>query len=208
MGIDIKFLYSSSGKCQIIHWRQGHKDECSPPCPTQANSDVGGDSSQKVSREEHSEVSGDNFEGTEQVKSIKSFPLEPSYPSHGFSPEIPPEKDDGSETESLETEKGTSLTSESCSTSFSGFSTSTSSSELADDVSVSESISSIETERSDEHLSAGGDVLHTSFSEKDASSIEPLSPKFASLVNSVNGFTTSEVNETKSRLKRKSFTTS
>lgn len=23
--------HSSSGKCQIIHWRQGHKDECHPP---------------------------------------------------------------------------------------------------------------------------------------------------------------------------------
>lgn len=24
-------LYCSSGKCQIVHWRQGHKDECCPP---------------------------------------------------------------------------------------------------------------------------------------------------------------------------------
>lgn len=23
-------LYCSSSKCQIIHWRQGHKDECCP----------------------------------------------------------------------------------------------------------------------------------------------------------------------------------
>ena len=24
----------SSGKCQIIHWRHGHKDECCPPIAT------------------------------------------------------------------------------------------------------------------------------------------------------------------------------
>lgn len=27
-------LSCSSGKCQISHWRQGHKDECFPPTTT------------------------------------------------------------------------------------------------------------------------------------------------------------------------------
>ncbi|PON63476.1 Ubiquitinyl hydrolase [Parasponia andersonii] len=188
-----------SGKCQIIHWRQGHKEECRPPCPTQTNSDSESDSGEKLSKEEQFEVYGDKFEGTEQAKPIKEFPSELSYPSHGFSPEVPHEKDDGSETGSLETEKGTSSTSESCSTSFSGFSTSPTSSELADDVSVSESISSTDTDISEGHLSADGDVLPTAFSVKDANLSEPLSPKFASLVNSVNGITVSEINESKSR---------
>ncbi|XP_062099176.1 ubiquitin carboxyl-terminal hydrolase 16 isoform X2 [Humulus lupulus] len=189
-----------SGKCQIIHWRQGHKEECHPPCPTQTNSDVGSDSDQKLSKEEYAEVYGDNSEGTEQDKPIKTFSSEPSHPSHAFSPEVPHEKDDGSESESLDSEKGTNSISESCSTSFSGFSTSTTGSEMADDVSVSESISSTESDKSDGHLSVNGDTLHTAFSVKDANPSEPLSPKFARLANSINGFTASEImSETKSR---------
>jgi|UniRef100_A0A803NKG1 ubiquitin carboxyl-terminal hydrolase 36/42 len=189
-----------SGKCQIIHWRLGHKEECHPPCPTQNNSDVESDSDQKLSKEEYAEVYDDNLEGTKQDKPIKAFPSEPSHPSHAFSPEVPHEKDDGSETESLDSEKGTNSISESCSTSFSGFSTSTPSSEMADDVSISESISSTETDKSDGHLSVDGDTLHTAFGAKDAIPSEPLSPKFARLVNSINGFTASEImSETKTR---------
>lgn len=32
----------SSGKCQIIHWRQGHKDECRPYVSVNPSDDVGG----------------------------------------------------------------------------------------------------------------------------------------------------------------------
>lgn len=75
--------------------------------------------------------------------------------------------------------------------SFSGFSTSTSHSESSDDVSsVSESVSSVEPDNSDGHLSVDGavDMLQTSFSIANTGQSKPLSPKFASLINSANGF--------------------
>lgn len=39
-------IWCSSGKCQIIHWRQGHKDECQLSIGTmefQHNSDLDGE---------------------------------------------------------------------------------------------------------------------------------------------------------------------
>ncbi|KAM4128695.1 hypothetical protein ACJW30_02G186500 [Castanea mollissima] len=49
-----------SGKCQILHWRQGHKDECCPPIatmPFEEESDFDG----KSILERQSEINGNNF---------------------------------------------------------------------------------------------------------------------------------------------------
>ncbi|KAL5558515.1 hypothetical protein UlMin_034726 [Ulmus minor] len=175
-----------SGKCQIIHWRQGHKGECRPPSPTRRTSDAGSISGQKLSKEELLETYIDNFEGSGRAKPIKIFPKEAVCPANGYSPEASYEKDDGSEVESLFSGKGSNPSSSP--SSFSGFSASTKNSELSDDVSVSESFSSVETDRSDGNISAD-DTLPATCGLKDVNDSELVSPKFASLVTSVNGFT-------------------
>lgn len=62
------FLYiiciCSSGKCQILHWRQGHKDEC---CPPTAN---------MLSREEH-----ENFGMAASQKQLETLDAIPSVAS-------------------------------------------------------------------------------------------------------------------------------
>lgn len=187
-----------SGKCQIIHWRQGHKEECRPAFPTQTVTELGRDSSHKVSKEVPFEVHRESYEDTDRAKSFEAFPSKPASPNHGCSTEVLYEKDDGSEVESIASGKGTSSSSESCSTSFSGFSTSPNNSELADDVSVSESDSSVDTEGSDGYLSIDSafDEVNSTLNVKNEANSKPLSPKFASLVNSVNGV--SKLNETES----------
>lgn len=82
---------------------------------------------------------------------------------------------------------------ESSSASFSGFSTSTAASESSDNISVSESVSSANSRKSEQPVLA--DSAHETCGKNlDAlvsDSGNPLSPKFASLVDSVNGFTSS-----------------
>lgn len=143
-------------------------------------------------------VHRESYEDTDRAKSFEAFPSKPASPKHGCSTEVLYEKDDGSEVESIASGKGTSSSSESCSTSFSGFSTSPNNSELADDVSVSESVSSVDTEGSDGYLSIDSaiDEVNSTLNVKNEANSEPLSPKFASLVDSVNGV--SKLNETES----------
>lgn len=183
-----------------MHWRQGHKKECRPACPTQTVNDIGKDSSQKSNKEEHSEVYSENYESTERAKPVQAFPSKSAYINNGCSAEVLYEKEEGSEVESIASRKGISSTFESCSTSFSGFSTSTANSDLADDVSVTESISSADTESSDGHLSvdSSSDELHTTLNVRNEDNSQPLSPKFARLVDAVNGITVSKLNETES----------
>ncbi|KAH9756271.1 ubiquitin carboxyl-terminal hydrolase 16 [Citrus sinensis] len=50
-----------SGKCQIVHWRQGHKDECQPPSISHEINDVGNFTSQKAAEPDQSEAYGDRF---------------------------------------------------------------------------------------------------------------------------------------------------
>ncbi|XP_076890346.1 ubiquitin carboxyl-terminal hydrolase 17-like isoform X2 [Bidens hawaiensis] len=47
-----------SGKCQIVHWRQGHKDECCPYVPVTQINNVGGSSNKQGDHKDH----GDNFD--------------------------------------------------------------------------------------------------------------------------------------------------
>lgn len=107
-----------------------------------------------------------------------------------------------SECDNTKAECGTGNSSpESSSTSFSGFSSSSAGSESSDDILVSDSISSVDSRKSYEHVSAD---IACRISEKNCNADIPdpmkqLSPKFASLVDSVNGFTSSgTLNQSKS----------
>lgn len=173
-----------SGKCQIIHWRQGHKEECHPP--SHQSIDREGDAGLNVAKKDL-EINTDKIENRQ---SVERFSEEPALPNPGCPPEVQCITDDDSEDEFLSESKGTNSTSESSATSFSGFSTSASCTGSSDDASVSESVSSCESDRPDGHPSANDslDMLHNSFNVDNIEQSKPLSPKFASLVDSVNGF--------------------
>lgn len=61
-----------SGKCQIIHWRQGHKDECHPPSNT-LNGPDSGTGRKTVSQGDQPEVNANHVEsrGTREDKPIE-----------------------------------------------------------------------------------------------------------------------------------------
>ncbi|XP_044475523.1 ubiquitin carboxyl-terminal hydrolase 16-like isoform X2 [Mangifera indica] len=179
----------SSGKCQIIHWRQGHKDECYPSSITQDNIDEAAYSTGQEERE--LDVDRFKFEGRQPPTSIDISSVESAMSYTSTSPEVPYGKDNDVKVELHADGEGASPTCEYSDTSFSGFSASHTGSDSSDDVSVCESISSNESEKLDGPLSAGicVDMLETVSSVKNLNQIKPLSPKFASLVNSVNNFT-------------------
>ncbi|KAI3784183.1 hypothetical protein L1987_43277 [Smallanthus sonchifolius] len=52
-------LIKSSGRCQIIHWRQGHKDECRPYVAVKPVEDVSGSSSKKEDDKDSNATSAD-----------------------------------------------------------------------------------------------------------------------------------------------------
>ncbi|XP_057504573.1 ubiquitin carboxyl-terminal hydrolase 16-like [Actinidia eriantha] len=78
-----------SGKCQIIHWRQGHKDECRPFTVSDQTNDAKGGSSQKVLKQEEYEIDRNSFEtgGRQFVKSVQNLPEKPAGLNSDFSPE-------------------------------------------------------------------------------------------------------------------------
>lgn len=186
-------LCYSSGRCQIIHWREGHKEDCHPPSTTTEGDGVV--DGQKVAEQEH----GKNFEQKPEVEvarsktvSKKPFPSETSS-----SPEVSFKKDDNISVEHLAEGNITDSNSES-SNSFSGFSSSPVSSESSDDASVCESVISSEREsvisceheRSEGHISVDPNTLDTTTSDSGMGITNSSSPKFASLVDSVDGFST------------------
>ncbi|XP_059459905.1 ubiquitin carboxyl-terminal hydrolase 16 [Corylus avellana] len=174
-----------SGKCQIIHWRQGHREDCHPASNTHRISDVGS----KLTERDNHESNDDSFEteGRRHAYPIKTFPGEPALSKSGHSPESPCEKAADIKDEFLQDNEGTNSSSESSGTPFSGFSASTASGGVSDDVSVSESMSSNDSGGSDVHLFDNPlDMLETSFNVKNMNQGKPLLPKFASLVDSVD----------------------
>ncbi|KAG2698777.1 hypothetical protein I3760_07G164200 [Carya illinoinensis] len=187
-----------SGKCQIIHWRQGHKEKCHPPNIAQQMNDVGS----KVTDQDGHEINCDSFEteGRCCPNPIETFPGERVFSNPGGSPESPHVKVDDAKAEFLQDNKGTNSDSETSSMSFSGFSASTTNGE-SDDVSVGESTDSNESGGSYVRLSVDNpiDRSGTSFITKNMNQSQPLSPKFASLVYSVDRPTkVSNLNQTKS----------
>ncbi|KAI4307483.1 hypothetical protein L6164_030663 [Bauhinia variegata] len=198
-----------SGKCQIIHWRQGHKEECCPPSTTHRDDDVVRDSGKAAAEQGRLEIHGelsdlgkkptkqDHFgiqvenskiEGTHSELSSKK----PSSIDISCSSEVSCGKDDNIRVEPLAEGSIADSNSESSCDSFSGFSASNTSSESSDDASVCESIISNEHERSEKHtfVSPTLHMLDTTSGDNSVGITVPSSPKFAALLDSVDGFST------------------
>lgn len=184
----------SSGKCQIIHWRQGHKEECRPPITTYNINDDGGNPDQRAAKGDQHNV----YDGIYENRPVDKFSAESTVSDSSYSPGVSLVKDDDIKVESVLDTEGTDSIFESSGTSFSGFSTPTGSSlsgfsdhpggESSDNVSVSESVGSNETDESDGKMPAGTapDTLESSLNKMDMT--KPLSPKFSNLVDSVDSF--------------------
>jgi len=179
-------LYFSSGKCQIAHWRQGHKDKCHPPSTarqSQADNlvcDIG----KKVVEPDYRGINDEKsrIESPED----RTFSEKPPF-SDVKPPKISCAENDNARVESLAEENNADSNSELSCNSFSGFSASTGANESSDDSSGCESIISNEHVRSEGHICTDpnfDDSDNTSNGNSIGATI-PLSPKFASLVDSV-----------------------
>ncbi|KAA8538172.1 hypothetical protein F0562_027780 [Nyssa sinensis] len=171
-----------SGKCQIVHWRQGHKEECRPFTITDQINDLGGGSTQKVFKQQIKEIYDNSFESG--AKPIEALREEPASSKSSHSPDVLPEKDDIN-FECLADGKQTN------STSPDGFSECMTSWGSSVDVAVKRVPSSHHPERLDGHQSTNivPDKLET-----NANSMDQTRPPFSedpTLVISVGNFTTS-----------------
>ena len=204
-----KFGCLSSAKCQIVHWRQGHKEECHPPAiATHHNHNEGSDSGQKVIEQDQY---GDRYEieekqhakptGTSSTQpALSNSTTGPALFSSTSSSAVLHGKDDDIKVEFHADGDGTNSAPESSGTSFSGFSSSAAGSESSDDVSVCESIISNEPDKLDRSSSAdaNGDKFWTASGVNNVDQTNPSSPKFARLVDSVDKFSKlNKLNQTK-----------
>ncbi|CAN1340928.1 Ubiquitin carboxyl-terminal hydrolase 16 [Linum perenne] len=162
-----------SGKCQIIHWRQGHKDECHPPSILRDNRTNFGPVGPKLV---------DIYHGKFQNAPIDTSGDSASS-SYSLSPEATLRREEDTSVNIIADAAGMDSTSESSSTYFSGFSSPAASRELSDEASVSESISSDDTEGLDRQTSVdvAPDVICSGLNKVDEP--EPSSPKFAKLAD-------------------------
>lgn len=183
-------MFFSSSECQTVHWRQGHKFECHPPSKTHQSDDVISDLRKKVAEQDYSGIHCEKseIEGTEHKTSSGRF----SVSDIGFSPEVSLGKDDDVRVESLAEANLTDSNSELSSNSFSGFSASPSSSDSSDDSSTCESVISNEHEKSEAHtfVVSALDIPDKTSGHNGMGEVMSSSPKFASLVDSVDDFST------------------
>ncbi|XVE55596.1 hypothetical protein DITRI_Ditri03aG0171700 [Diplodiscus trichospermus] len=186
-----------SAKCQIVHWRQGHKEECHPPAiATDQNHDQRSDSGQKVIGE--TQYGGRcEIKEKQHAKPTGTSSAEPALSSSTSSSVILQGKDDDTKVEFHVDGERTNSASESSSASFSGFSSSAAGCESSDDVSVCESISSNESDKLDRSSFADGnlDTFWTASGVDNVDQTKPSSPKFARLVDAVDKF--SKLNQIK-----------
>ncbi|GMI89653.1 hypothetical protein HRI_002634700 [Hibiscus trionum] len=186
-----------SPKCQIIHWRQGHKEECyPPPIVASQNHDEGGDYSQKAIEQDQY---GDGYENEENLdakltrtssteSALSNSTTELASLCSSSSSAVLHGKDDDAKVELHADGEGLNSASEFSNASFSGFSSSAGGSESSDDVSVCESISSNEPDKLDSSFSADAnlDTFWTSSVVNSLDQTNPSSPKFVRLVDSVD----------------------
>ncbi|KAK4276877.1 hypothetical protein QN277_014978 [Acacia crassicarpa] len=180
-----KAVHYCSGKCQIIHWRQGHKEECHPPSTTYQDDDVFDDHT--AAEKDRCRILNEksDVEGTRCETVSKKSP-----PSGIGSSEVTCGKDDINNAEPLAAGGITDSNSELSSNSFSGFSSSAVASESSDEASVCESVISNEPGRSEGHTFTDPalDMHDANPSDNSMGMTMPSSPKFANLVDSVDGF--------------------
>ncbi|XWS25369.1 hypothetical protein CRYUN_Cryun27aG0062900 [Craigia yunnanensis] len=187
-----------SAKCQIIHWRQGHKEECHPPAiSAYQNYDEGSDSGQKVVEQDQN---GDRYEIEEKQHAkptgasstepaLSNSTTEPALSSSAGSSVVLQGKDDDIKAEFHADGEGTNYASESSGVTFSGFCSSAAGSESSDDVSVCESVSSNNPDKLDRSSSADANL--DSFWTAGVNNVDqtnPSSPKFVRLVDYVDKF--------------------
>ncbi|TKY74468.1 Ubiquitin carboxyl-terminal hydrolase 16 [Spatholobus suberectus] len=180
----------SSFECQTVHWRQGHKLECRPPSTTHRSDDVTSDLGSKVVEQGFSGIHGEKSES--ESAECRTASEKPPISDISFSPKVSSGKDENIRVESLAEGNITDSNSELSSNSFSGFSASTGSSDSSDDSSVCESIISNERDKSEEHIFVEPtlDIPDNTSSDDSMGVTVSSSPKFASLVDSVDGFST------------------
>ncbi|KAL0890978.1 hypothetical protein Bca101_014961 [Brassica carinata] len=174
-----------SGKCQIIHWRQGHKDECHPASISYNTDDEKSECDVKF-REENEGLTPDETLLL-HIEPVTTVPVREAILSN---PLISPE-DGGGESadnkdELMDKEEAVSVA-ETSGSSFSGFSSSPRN-DSSDEISFCESSSSSDSEISEPPLDAPLSVEseETCFSNIDDVPSKPLSPKFVQLVESAN----------------------
>ncbi|KAH1253170.1 Ubiquitin carboxyl-terminal hydrolase 16 [Glycine max] len=179
----------SSFECQTVHWRQGHKLECRPPSTTCWSDDVASDHGRKLVEQGYSgiHVEKSESEGKECKVASEKSPISDIC----FSPKVSPGKDGNIRVESLAEGNITDSNSELSSNSFSGFSASTGSNDSSDDSSVCESIISNEHDGSKGHTFVDPTLDIPDNTSDDCMGVTmSTSPKFATLVDSVDGFST------------------
>ncbi|KAF3591062.1 hypothetical protein DY000_02027252 [Brassica cretica] len=176
-----------SGKCQIIHWRQGHRDECHPASVLYNTDDEKSDCDLKF-REGNEGLTPDEtlLLHTEQATTVQVREAILSNPVS--SPEDGGGESADNKDELMDKEEAVSVA-ETCGSSFSGFSSSPrNDSGDDDDISFCDSSSSSDSEISepprDAHVSVESE--ETCFSNTDDVKFKPLSPKFVQLVESAN----------------------
>uniref|UniRef100_A0A5B7BQJ4 Putative ubiquitin carboxyl-terminal hydrolase 17-like n=1 Tax=Davidia involucrata TaxID=16924 RepID=A0A5B7BQJ4_DAVIN len=179
-----------SGKCQIIHWRRGHKEECFPALKT-VHLNEEGDSGEKAASQNQFEIDGNDFDIEGKFK---------------ISSEAPSVMDVDDEVKPCADAKGTKVASASFSTSSTSFSSSTARSESTVDLSISEVLDSSTLGRSDGHPS---DVVasHKLRTITNANGAElPTSLPSESIVDFVNSMSfASEPNKKKSSYSNEKF---
>ncbi|KAK4788441.1 hypothetical protein SAY86_019760 [Trapa natans] len=148
-----------SGKCQIIHWRQGHKDEC---CPPSINSDF----TSKLSKQKRHFSCDINLKDESRPRSNSSLldgEIETAGPSKVKNTNFSDRPNSGNSSGSSDT-------------GFTGFSSVPVSNESSDDASLYEGISSIDSGKSAGHLS--DDAAHN-MSRIQGKTVSPKSSNLA-----------------------------
>ncbi|RYR47482.1 ubiquitin carboxyl-terminal hydrolase 16 [Arachis ipaensis] len=189
-----------SFECQTLHWRQGHKLECRLQRILR-QSDVVSDLGNKATEQEFSRIADQKSEiaGAEHEASSENQQTSVA----GVSSKVLYGKNENVRDECLAGGTITDSNSELSSNSFSGFSASPSASESSDDSSICESVISNEHDQSDGPIFVDSTLDVPDSTSSDSSMVVAMSssPKFASLVESVDGFSTMrKLNESRSGL--------
>lgn len=172
----------SSGRCQIIHWRKGHKDECHPPA---ANADLDWKTRKHAQNVNYTNV----FDNGDSVPTTKFHPGPIQTHVECFAELSHVKHNNSFRAECYSLSSGAS------------FSGSSANNKTTDD-SSSESISSNDSGNSDrcESNDTEKEMLKISFIAKDEQQPEVLTPKFARLDDSVNSYSGSVGSDKQSAL--------
>ncbi|XP_010433753.1 PREDICTED: ubiquitin carboxyl-terminal hydrolase 16 [Camelina sativa] len=174
-----------SGKCQIIHWRQGHKDECRSAPIIYDDEDEKSDSDLSCIEENEQNT-------VDEILLVHPEPVSmPSKEAIFSNPAKSPEDGNGdivdNKDDLIDKEEAVSVA-ETSGSSFSGFSSSPRNDSGDEISSRCGSFSSSDSERSESPLDAhvSTESEETCFNTIDDAPSKPLSPKFVHLVESVD----------------------